>query len=154
MARVTIATATPDDIDELIANLRPADREEAEAYGLPDWQNALRAGAAQSILLWAARDDDGLVAVFGVTSIDERRGSPWMMATPAFDRHHRDLVREVPPYLERMLAVFPNLSNFVFAGNETSIRWLKRIGFHVEPAEPCGALGKLFHPFHLEASHV
>ncbi len=153
MAEVYIRKPTYADLDDLFADLRPADRVECEALGLPDWQRHFVLGVEQSDLAWSARCNGELLAVYGASrhSLTSTTGAPWLLGTPALDRHRKDLVRIVPPYLEVMLGHFRRLENWVHAGNHRSIRWLKRLGFTIHPAAPYGALGAMFHRFEMEA---
>lgn len=151
MAEFLIRSAEPGDVDALVARMRQADRDECAAAGVTQIGFVVHWQVASAEMCWSAHDEQGLVSVFGASEIADGVGSPWMLATDLFDKHRRDLVREVPPYLGRMLERFPRLINFVYEKNAVSIRWLKRIGFQVEPAIPFGPLGSLFHPFHMEA---
>jgi hypothetical protein len=78
-------------------------------------------------------------------------GAPWMLGTNSLDASQRALVSITRPCLARMLNVFPELRNWVHAANTTSVRWLTRIGFRVEPARPYGLAGEMFHPFGMRA---
>jgi hypothetical protein len=151
--KVTITSADSIDIDRLLLEMRAADRAECEAYGFTDWQAMVRASAEESTLLWSAYDGEGLVSVFGVAPADgmDGYGAPWMLSTDRFDRHHRALVKTVPPYLAQMRSLFPRLLNWVYAENVVAVRWLQRIGFHVDQPQPFGLKGALFHRFYWEA---
>ena len=74
-----------------------------------------------------------------------------MLGTPLLDQHARVLVRLTPVYIGRMLGAFPHLLNYVHAGNTTSVRWLRRLGFTLAEPQPYGARGELFHQFEMRA---
>lgn len=138
------------DIAHIAEHLRAADRDElraAKGEGV-DFHDALGMSVLRSSHVWIAADAEP-VAVFGVApvSILEGIGSPWFLSTPAAYKHPRALVVEGKRYLARMREVYPNLVNYVDERNEQSIRWLKRIGFTVHPAEPYGVAGRPFHRF-------
>lgn len=156
MADVEIRPTQPADVEQLIANLRPADLAECQAYGRPDLAEGIRASARRSLLCWSGFVDGQLAAVLGAAPIDIMAGvgSPWMLGTSVLDRHQRVLVRMTPGYIASMLKAFPHLVNFVHARNGTSVRWLRRLGFTLHEAVPYGALGELFHPFEMKAHHV
>lgn len=152
-ADVLIRVSEPGDAAILCANLRPADRDECDAYGHADLGASLEANIRRSVLCWTGLVDGRLAAVIGVTPLNLLAGvgSPWMLGTPVLDRHHRILVRRTPDYIASMLQVFPHLVNFVHARNLTSVRWLARLGFTVHPPVPYGPCGELFHPFEMRA---
>lgn len=156
MAEVVIHPTAPGDVETLIANLRPADLAECQAYGRPGMAEGIRSSARRSLLCWSGFVDGELAAILGVAPIDMLAGigSPWMLGTSVLDAHSRVLVRETPEYIGRMLNAFPHLVNFVHAKNTTSVRWLRRLGFTLHEAVPYGALGEPFHPFEMKANHV
>lgn len=159
MAEITIFRATLADADELYAHLRPADRAECEAYGKPSVEDGIQDSVKDSSgFCWTARREGALMAVFGVAPIAFTGqwggfGSPWMLGTPLLDRHPRILQRLAPEYVQIMLKAFPHLMNFVHAKNTRSVRWLKRLGFHLHAPELYGTRGELFHRFEMHA-HV
>lgn len=153
MAEVVIRPTAPGDVEHLIANLRPADLAECQAYGRPDLGQGIASSARRSLLCWSGFVDGELAAILGCAPINMMTGigSPWMLGTPVLDAHSRVLVRETPEYIGRMLNAFPHLVNFVHAKNTTSVRWLRRLGFTLHEAVPYGAPGELFHPFEMRA---
>lgn len=144
-------------MEQLLADLRPADREEAEALlGPGKVETAARESLARALLAWTAADAQGVVLIFGlgVVSILCGQGAPWMVGTARAQRYPRELVCRARPYIARMLEVCPVLCNVVDARNARSIAWLRRVGFTLLPAEPMGLDGEPFHPFYMEARHV
>ena len=153
MVEVLIRPTEPGDADLLIANLRPSDLAECQAYGRPDIAAGIASSVNRSVLCWSGFVDGELAAILGVAPINMLTGigSPWMLGTPVLDRHQRVLVRSTPEYIGRMLKAFPHLVNFVHAQNTTSVRWLRRLGFSLDEAAPFGALGEPFHRFEMRA---
>lgn len=78
-------------------------------------------------------------------------GAPWMLAVEGVERLSRHLVTLGREYTGRMLATHPRLINWVDTRNQTSKRWLSRIGYRIEPPAPFGVLGLDFHRFSMEA---
>jgi hypothetical protein len=72
-----------------------------------------------------------------------------MLGTPLLNRHPRILQRLAPEYVGIMLKAFPHLMNFVHTKNTRSVRWLKRLGFHLHAPELYGTRGELFHRFEM-----
>lgn len=153
MADVEIRPTAPGDADLLIANLRPSDMAECQAYGRDDIGAGIRSSVNRSVLCWTGLVDGELAAIIGVAPINVLGGigSPWMLGTPLLDKHQRVLVRRTPAYIAQMLQAFPHLVNFVHAKNTTSVRWLRRLGFTLHEAVPYGRLGEPFHPFEMRA---
>lgn len=153
MADVLIRDTHLTDVVRLAHNLRASDLAEIRAYGHTDPLHQLTRSAAHSMLCWTAFIDGEVAAILGVAplSVIGGIGSPWMMGTPVLDAHSRILVRQTPHYIAQMLRAFPYLVNHVHAQNTTSVRWLRRLGFTVHPAEPFGALGEPFHKFEMKA---
>ena len=153
MADVHIREAVLEDVDLLVANLRPADVREIAAYGYEDPAAPLRASVSTSLHCWSAFVDGELACIMGVTPLSMLSGigSPWMMGTPLLEKHARVLVRLTPGYIRRMLKAFPILTNHVHAENVTSVRWLRRLGFALSRPLPYGPTGALFHTFEMRA---
>jgi hypothetical protein len=149
-----VRAARAEDIDALLADMRPADFAEGEALlGPGRVREGVESSIAASVHAWALEVDGGLMCLFGVSPINimAGQGAPWMLGTTLVERHPRALTRFTPPYIARMLAVFPHLVNVVDARNTRSIGWLRRVGFTVLPARPMGCAGLPFHPFYRDA---
>lgn len=145
------------DAEALLANLRPADRDEVAALlGPGQERQAIEGGIALSVLCWTGTVDGEVAAIFGVTPINylAGQGAPWLLGTPLIERHRGAFIRRNRPYIARMLAVFPTLLNVVDARNTKSIAWLDRMGFTIYPPMPLGVAGLPFHPFVMGALHV
>lgn len=152
MADVLIRPATIEDSIALAQNLRAADLAELAAYGHGKTpEQSMRDSVAASVMAWTVFIDGELACILGVAmlSLPSGIGTPWMMGTPVLERHSRILVRNTPEYIARMLKAFPHLVNFVHAKNQTSVRWLRRLGFTLHEAKPYGALGEPFHFFEM-----
>lgn len=141
----------PGDVAYLAPRLREADRLEIMASsGLTDIETILQNSIDQSLQVWVGCSPEGEPAgVLGVASVSLLGGigCPWMLATDLLDRVPGRLMTNSRIYLERMHELFPHLENFVDARNVRSVRWLRRLGFHIHPAAPHGPAGHLFHRF-------
>ena len=145
---IEIRLATSDDVEQLIADLREADRQELIASG-EDPEDAIRRSVCDSVWTVAVRIDGKLAAITGLAPINGLLGSqasPWMLGTPHVDKYPSVLVKVGRLYSGAMLEQYPHLLNFVDARNTRSIRWLKRLGFTIHPAHVFGGRA---HPFHL-----
>jgi hypothetical protein len=155
VAKLDIREARLDDLDELLAGIRPADLAECDAlFGPGHARQMLETSLQRSVAAWAAEvPGKGLMCLFGMAPISllGDQGVPWMIGTGLVDRHPGAFIRASRPYISRMLALCPQLVNVVDARNVKSIAYLKRMGFTILPAAPTGAAGLPFHPFFLSA---
>lgn len=78
---------------------------------------------------------------------DPNRGLIWFLASTEIMRHKwRFIVESRAEFIERRQA-FAYLHNWVDERDRQAVRWLKWLGFHVEPPAPHGVFGKRFHYF-------
>jgi len=134
VADLTVRELRFGDVDAIAPNLRVADRLEVEACTALDIHEALSTAARSSALVWAIDIDGEPAGIFGAVpfSLLGGVGCPWLLGTPALERAPSTLTREGRRYIRRMLAMFPELTNFVDARNEKSIRWLRALGFRLD----------------------
>ena len=144
--------ASPADIDELVANLRDADRLECRAAGVEDVRHAIADGVANSLLCWTAKVDGQVACIFAVRPLTflGEQGIPWMLGTPLVAKHARAFIKNSRPYIAQMLRAYPHLMNYVHAPNRQAIAWLKRMGFAIGPLVQANT-GEMFHPFEMRA---
>ncbi len=147
---------TPEDVSNVANNLREADRTEIlSAFGPCDVAALVTNSVMRSDLIWAGHfyDDQPAAALFGVTPVSLLGGvgSPWMVGTDEMFRYPGALVALSKRYIQKMAEAYPKLVNYVDERNLRSVRWLKRMGFAVEPAKPYGFYGRPFHRFSMEA---
>jgi len=151
---VEVRAVTPDDVVELVVKMRQADVDELHALGILDLVAAVRASVAHSAFSYAFVIDGALACIIGVApaaGMFDPEGFPWMLGTDVVTRHQRVLMRTCRPYIQQMLRAYPHLFNYVHAENHRAVRWLKRIGFTLEPAAPWGPMGAPFHRFDMRA---
>ncbi len=153
MAEITYRLATRDDAADLVADIRACDLAEIQANSGPDVLAAVVDSIERSVDAFAVECGGALVAVGGMVplSLLSGQGSPWLLGTTLLDRIPGHLTRRAGSYLTRMLPTYPHLLNYVDARNVRSVRWLKRLGFTVHPAEPHGVAGLPFHLFEMKA---
>ena len=108
--------------------------------------------------LWAeALLIDGRVEALGglgCCSLVFGPGVPWLLGSDRLTERPRWLLRQSRRGVRRMLRQYPSLANRVDARNAVSIRYLRHLGFILDPPAPWGAAGLPFHRFHLERVHV
>lgn len=154
MGNVDIRYVQPGDVEELVAKMRQADVAELSALAIPDFVERIHLSVKISTIRRTATVDGKLACIFGVTPLDMTTGIPWMLGTDVVTANQRALMRMCRPYIQDMLLAYPHLINYVHAENQAAKRWLKRLGFVLQPATPYGELGAPFHRFDMRASHV
>lgn len=140
------------DAEFLAAHLREADLIEIAAAGEADPLVAILDGIRRSDWCLVATADGVPALIVGVAPLGSMlsdTGVPWMLGTDLVTRHQRAFIRLAPAYIVRMQSAFSHLLNFVHAENTSAVRWLKRVGFHLEPVAPYGPHGAPFHKFTL-----
>lgn len=142
----------PGDAEDLAACLRDQDQAELNAGGHHDHARVIQQSIDRSTLCWTVRVGGEMAAVFGVaplgTALDPR-GVPWMLGTDLVPRHRRILARLAPGYIQQMLKAYPHLLNQVHANNSVATRWLRKMGFVLQPPTPIPPYGELFHLFEM-----
>jgi hypothetical protein len=154
--RCWVQPAGVDDALRVAAHCRDADRAEFLAASGRTPEEVVRDGLADSVMAFTGWAGEDPVCVFGVAtwSLVAGVGIPWMVGTDQLPRHSRALLRTSRPAVELMHARFPELVNYVDARNVAAIRWLRWLGFKVEPAAPYGVAGLPFHRFSRDCRHV
>ncbi len=135
------------ELDALVRDMRGADVAECLAAGQSP-RFALTESARLSAMCWTAFDDAGPLCAFGAVRFG-MAGAPWLLGTDRLHSHRRSLMRLAPSYIAAMRKQFAYLVNFAHADNGDAVRWLRRIGFVVEPAAPHWSSGEPFRRFTL-----
>lgn len=150
---VEVVAPTAAHVAELAANLRRQDVDELRALGHEDMAAPIREGITHSTWCHTALVDGRVASIFGVAPMGgllDARGVPWMLGTDLVTQNRRALARLAPGYIRAMLRDYPHLINIVHAKNTVAVRWLRRAGFVLRPAEPRGPHGEpLFHIFEM-----
>jgi hypothetical protein len=150
---ITIRPATVQDAVELAANLRPADRAEAEGV-YDDVIGGFAWTFRDSAEAWVAEVDGGIIAAWGL--VDEGSllvpvARPWCMTTPLVERHARHFARESRRIVSHWRQWRWRLHNCVDARYQVSVRWLEWLGFHVGEPWPDADRGLLWRHFWWQA---
>ena len=149
MSVIDVIPATVDHARALAPRMRAADAAEVWASGRLSPLEALERSLALSPMAWVGMVDGEPACIFGAASASllGGEGVPWLLGSDLIERHQRAFLRRNREYVRQMQAAFPVLRNMVDARNEVSIRWLRWLGFTIEPAVRWGAAGMPFHPF-------
>lgn len=149
---VEVRPACAFDANPIAEGLREADRREIyRATGQTDPFPLILDGIRKSTSAWTAVIDGKPSIIFGVApmSILTRTGVAWLLATDDVSKIKRKFIRESRSYLDEVSGDFETLKNWVDVENETSIRWLKWLGFEFKDPIPYGMFGKPFYPFEM-----
>lgn len=76
------------------------------------------------------------IVIFGVTGTASGAGSPWLLATDAIKEYPIVFYRKSKDFIREMREMYDELENYVYCGNDLSIRWLGWAGFEFD--EPQG----------------
>lgn len=148
-----VRVATRDDCFDLAARLRKEDRlEVSHTWGLSPIQSILlgfRTGVTFAVV-WETE----VVALFGCGGVPGVYGVPWMLASPTLSKIQKSFLRECREYVRMMLMIYGHLENWVWAGNEVHIKWLRWLGFTIEAPQPHGIHDQPFHRFYMRTMNV
>lgn len=153
MAKVTFRQPTAEDAHYLAAHMRQEDVHEIMASHGREPLEALQIGLRISALTSLAAEADGTpLVIFGLYQrvAVSGRGVPWLLGVDRSRLYVREFLEYGRQAVSEMLEVTSSLVNYVHHQNRLSIRWLRRLGFTLEPAQPFGLAGELFHRFHQE----
>lgn len=137
MATVDIVPATLAHAEAMAGNLRAGDAREVDLAGLTQHE-ALADGVRRSAWSSAALVDGVPAAMWGLIVPDMLGGvaHPWLLTTPAVERHRKRLVREALKQWGEMRAAFPRLSGLIDPAYPQAVRLVERLGCRVIPE--CG----------------
>jgi hypothetical protein len=133
---IEIVPAHARHVNSIAQRMRDIDRLECHIFGHTPKQ-ALRNGLSSATCAWTALVDGRPEAMFGASTISllDGSGRPWMLMTDEAVRHKTALLRLGRIYTEAMHRHYALLHNWVHARNETSIRWLARLGYGIGSVE-------------------
>ena len=137
---------------ELLENIRRPDLKEL-MMGPLDPEEAVKQSIDDSRYCYAVRDKDNrLLAVFGIgkalVNVSGTMATPiWFLGTNKAYRHNRALVYYGRQFCVRFIDEVGPLCNWIWAGNEPSIRYIQHLGAELMDVVPMGKNGELFVPF-------
>ena len=150
--RYELVQAAPSHIVYVASNIAQEDRAETLVMGFSTPLEALRRSAQ------ASRDTRaGIVAghplvIVGVAqeTLTSDVGHPWMLGTREVPSHARAVMEGSREVITQYLQWYRLLYNIVDARHTRAVRWLRWLGFTIEPAQPLGPKRALFHKFWME----
>jgi hypothetical protein len=151
-----VVTATLAHVAPIASAMRQEDAAECLAgCGLDPYAVLLRS-LAISANAWTVLKGEEPVAMLGVArkSALSLVGVPWLLGAEGFSGARRFIVHYSKEIVATMLRYYPRLENMVDARYVKSVRWIRWMGFTVEPAEPYGPSGMPFHRFWMERAQA
>lgn len=90
------------------------------------------------------------MALFGVGSwsVLNLNGIPWLLTAEGIEDHVRPFLRDCKQAVAAMREEYAILENYVDARNDKSVKWLRWMGFTIDPAKPFGVDQLPFHRLH------
>jgi hypothetical protein len=153
-AKFSVDEADWGDVLYVAHNIREADRREAMAAAMLSPLELLTRTIDVTPLVRCGKANGEPVVLFGVAKqsmLYPDQGTPWLVGTDNVLVYRKAFLDYSKTILPEMLEEHPYLENHVDARNALSIRYLRKLGFVIEPATPYGMLQRPFHRFHLEA---
>lgn len=134
MSTVKFRRGTLEDALSLAPNLRPEDVEEVSlSHGVPP-EVSLSESVVASKECFTAYEGDTILAMGGFAlSPCGSFGMPWLVGTPEMVKHPKVLVEEATIRVRLWGLQVPLLMNYSHVRNTVHHRWLKRIGFTLQP---------------------
>jgi len=137
---------------ELLSDIRKPDFKEL-CMGPADPFTCVWESIMDSKYCYVVRDDERkLLAIFGIAKgtidVAGQKATPiWFLGTNAAYRHNRALVYYGKQFCARFIESDGPLCNFIWAGNEPSIRYIQHLGATLFDVVPMGRGGEMFVPF-------
>ena len=142
-------------VKELIVDIRRPDLKELY-MGMADAYDAVWESIENSRYCYVVRDARrNLLAIFGIgagqINVCGTKATPiWFLGTNKAYKHNRALVYYGRQFCERFIKEVGPLCNFIWAGNEPSLRYIRHLGARFLDVQPLGRTGEMFVPFILE----
>jgi len=134
---IEIRDIEPQDIDELVRNMRQADRDEVKASTNLPLRSVIDHSIRLSSYSKAGLVNGELACLWGVCpiSILSSKGSPWLLATPVIEQYPMAFLRRCKPYIKKFKELYSSMENYV----------------EMEEPQAWGVQGLDFHKFTMRA---
>lgn len=144
-----IVPAEASHVAAIAARARPEDVRELWAQGRMTPAECMAHGMAVGEA-WTGFANGEPVCMFGVVDGEGLgQGVPWLVGTVDLVRHQRAFLVASRDVVARMADRYFVLLNTVDDRNVAAKRWLRWLGFTLQPPQPTGLDGELFCPFYL-----
>lgn len=152
MSEVAYRVPTSDDLRAVADNMRHDDVMEVRALGKENMRAALfeseRASVWSATVVWR-QHPVGIVGVCETGTLISPVGVPWLLGTDGLYDMGRLFWTEAKRVVYAMSKDYISLVNYVWAGSETSVRFLSKLGFTIHAPVNVPPLGEPFHQFEM-----
>ncbi len=125
--------STEQDCHELAPFMKEVDKDEVMASSGHDPLTSLIKSRESSDICFSIFWEKNLIGMCGVGYVNSYTGSPWMLGSDAFDefknKHKKHFYKACKKWVLDMNSMYPLLCNYVDKRNDTSIQWLRHLGF-------------------------
>ena len=142
MLKVTKTKASH--VEELSRTMRECDKIEIWKANNEAPQDALLAGFLHGDCKTLLGEK--VVAIYGHLNMG-KTAYPWLLGSDLVDIHPKSFLQHTRKYVHHLQGKYEYLINYVYAGNQKSIRWLRKLGFTIHSKEPYGLEQDYFHKF-------
>ena len=145
----TVRTSRLEDIKPIAKHMRIEDVEELWKSHNRTPEEALMIAFKDSTECLTVEKNGKPIAMFGVApnSLSGDETTIWLVGTPKIEKVQRAFGKHSKDFIEKMLKIYPILSNYVDVTNKKTIKWLKWCGAKFGSAVPYGINGELFMRF-------
>lgn len=139
-------------IDELVSNIRKADREEVQNMTMLPLYDAIELAVKSSEKSSVCLSRNKVICLMGIIrpTLLSNIGMPWFLTTYEIEKNKKALLYYPSLILKEMLTDFNKLVGYVDANYIQAINWLKWMGFKVSEPVEFGPKKKLFCQFSME----
>ena len=150
MAKRKLVAANEAHIAFIAPRMRQADADEIWAAAHLKPQRALEWSMLASREPMTGAADGRPVCMFGISTTTpfDRIGHPWLLSTDEIENHAYVLLTGSRRYLTIERERYAGLENYVDARNTKALRWVRWLGFAIDPPASYGVDGLPFHRFH------
>jgi len=127
---ISFRKSTVEDAKYVAMNLRKADTQELDALGVENKYKSLKSAALDYGGCFTGILHQTPVTMFGVTPIEERIGSIWLLGTDAItDRVPIGFLKYSKKLLPILMEQYDLVCNMVHSKNKVHIKWIEWLGF-------------------------
>ena len=148
----SVVPATMAHTRDLAPRVRQADVDEVWAFAGITTLEALEVSVRSSPEPWAGLVNERVEVMFGVgvSSLASAVGIPWFLGSDEVFKHGVKFLRVSRRYIDRVRQDYLLLENYVDERNLDAVKWVKWLGFRLEPAVSAGTRGGRFHRISME----